>query len=115
MAITLASLVQDQAPAPGSEEAPPQGLFGGSFLVPMLLIVGIFYFVLIRPEKKKQKLREALLAGVKKGDRVMTSSGMFGTVAQVQEDVLTLQVADGVRVRFNRAAIQSILEDSEEA
>ena len=91
------------------EEPAPQGF--QSFLIPMLLILGIFYVVLILPERKKQKARQAMMDGMKKGDKVMTTSGMYGSVAQVQDDVVTLQVADGVRLRFNRAAIQSILGD----
>ena len=91
--------------------APQQG---GSatlvFMVQMVAIFAIFYFLLIRPERKKQKNREAMIKTMKKGDRVMTTSGMYGNVAQVQDDVVTLQVADGVRLRFNRAAIQAVLE-----
>jgi len=110
----LPGLPQAETQAPPKEGAKPApSPFGGGFLVPMLLIVGIFYFVLIRPEKRKQKDREALLQSIKKGDRVMTSSGMFGSVAQVQEDVITLQVADGVRIRFSRAAIQNVIDKDE--
>jgi preprotein translocase subunit YajC len=99
-------------PAGGPAEEAGGGL--GSFLVPMLLIIGIFYVVLILPERKKQKARDAMLKEMQKGDRVMTSSGIYGSVAQVQDDVVTLQVADGVRMRFNRAAIQTVLtEDGE--
>jgi len=97
----------------GDTKAPGNPL--GGFLVPMLLIFAIFYFVLIMPERKKQRARQALLGGVKKGDKVMTTSGLYGTVAQVQEDVVTLQVADGVRLRFSRQAIQNVLsEESKE-
>ena len=89
------------------------GLFGSdpmACLIPGLAIMAIFYFILIRPERKKQKQRAIMLGGMRKGDKVMTSSGIHGTVAQVQDDVVTVQVADGVRLRFSRAAIQQILE-----
>lgn len=109
---TIALQAEPAAPPAGTEKKP--GFLGGNFLVPMVLIVGIFYFILIRPEKRKQQERDRLLKGVKKGDKVMTTSGMHATVAAVQDDVVTLQVAEGVRVRFSRAAIQSIVESSSE-
>ena len=85
----------------------------GSFLIPMILIIGIFYVVLFLPERKKQKKRKEMLDAMKKGDRVMTSSGLYGNVAQIQDDVVVLQVADGVRLRFNRVAIQQVLTEDE--
>ncbi len=85
--------------------------FGGLW-VPLIGVIVIFYFVLIRPEKKKQKARESLLGGMKKGDKVMTTSGIYGTIAQIQDEVVTLQVADGVRMRFARGAVQNLLEPS---
>ena len=100
------------APAQNTAEESSGGL--GDLLVPMLLIIGIFYVIVILPERKKKKEREAMLKKMQKGDRVMTSSGIYGSIAQVQEEVVTLQVADGVRMRFNRASIQSILSDDEE-
>ena len=87
----------------------PGGL--GDFLLPMILIVGIFYVVLFLPERKKQKKRKEMLATMKKGDKVMTSSGLYASVAQVQDDVIVLQVADGVRLRFSRSAIQNVLTE----
>jgi len=94
------------------EEAPKEG-GGGSLLIPMALVMGIFYFVLIAPERKKQKKREAMLGSMKKGERVMTTSGMYGSVVQVKEDVVVLQVADNVRLRFSKAAVQTLLDREE--
>ena len=70
----------------------------------------IFYVVLIMPERKKQKQRQALLDTLAKGNKIMTSSGIYGTVVAIHDDVVTVQVADGVRMRFNRAAVQDILD-----
>jgi preprotein translocase subunit YajC len=81
-----------------------------SFL-PFVMIIVIFYFVMIGPERKQRKKREAMLAAVKKGDRVVTTGGMFATVAAVNEDSITLQAADDVRLRFSRAAIAQVIED----
>jgi preprotein translocase subunit YajC len=79
----------------------------------MVVIVGIFYFIVILPERKKQKQRNAMLSAMKKGDRVMTSGGIYGQVAIIQDDVVTLQVDEGVRMRFARAAIQNVLAPEE--
>jgi len=102
----LMPLLQEGAGQPASEKG------GGlSFFLPIVLIIGIFYVVLIMPERKKQKKKQAMIDGMKKGDKVMTSSGIYGSVAQIQEEVVVLQVSDGVRMRFNRAAIQTIITD----
>lgn len=110
--LILALLLQDQgAPAQPAQQQAPGGLL--NFMVPMILILGIFYLVLILPERKKQKQRKVMLDAMKKGDKVMTSGGMFGQVAAIQDDVVTLQVDEGVRIRFNRVAVQSVLSPEE--
>jgi preprotein translocase subunit YajC len=100
---------QEGAPAEGSEA--PSAPFGGGMLVPMVLIMVVFYFVLIGPERKQRKKREEMLKTLVKGDKVMTSGGMFASVAAVADDVVTLQIADGVRARFSRSSIQTVIRD----
>lgn len=98
----------------GGTQAPAQtgaGSFLNSPLVPLLLCIPVFWFLMIRPEQKARKARLAMLAAVKKGDKVMTSGGLYGQVVQVQDDVMTLQVAEGVRMRFARSAIQTVEAD----
>lgn len=109
--LPVLALLQE-TPAQTGEKAP--GTPGFSIL-PFLLIGLVFYFVLIGPERKNRKKREALLASLQKGDKVVTTSGMYGQIVQVQEDVVTLQVADGVRLRFSRAAIQTVHREGEAA
>lgn len=99
------------AAAPLQEGAPPPG--GGSMFVPLLLVGAIFYFLLIRPESKKRKQHEEFLRNLSKGDRVMTNAGILGTVAGIQDDIVTLQVAPNVRLRFVRAAIQGYSDPDE--
>ena len=70
-------------------------------LVPILLMFGIFYFVLILPERKKSKQRKSMLDAIKKGDRVMTTSGIIAKVVSVAEEEIRLEIADGVRVQFS--------------
>lgn len=101
---------------PGPPETGPGGLMQtlGGF-VPFLLIIAIFYFLMIAPERKQRKKRDAMLAAVKKGDKVVTTGGMFATVAAVNEDSITLQVSDDVRMRFSRAAVAQVLDNGSEA
>ncbi len=109
--LTLLTLfLQDETPAGDNGEGASSPF--GDLWVPLIGVIVIFYFVLIRPERRKQKARENLLGEMKKGDKVMTTSGIYGTIAQIQDDVVTLQVADGVRMRFARAAVQNLLEPS---
>ena len=98
------------------ETTPPQGPQSTllTSLMPLILIFAIFYFVMIRPEGKKRREREALLKTIKKGDKVMTTGGMYATVANVQEDIITLQAGDNVRMRFTRQAIQNLIQDDSE-
>ena len=106
-------LLQESAPAsaPATQQPPAGSLM--NLLVPMAVIIGIFYFIVILPERKKQKQRNAMLGGMKKGDKVMTSGGIYGQVAAIQDDVVTLQVDEGVRMRFARAAIQTVITQEE--
>lgn len=108
VANALLSFLQAAEGAPAG--AAPSSPFS-SMLWPLILILGIFWVVMIGPERKQRKKREEMLESLKKGDKVMLNSGLYAAVAQVQEDIVTLQVADGVRMRFNRSAVQAVLED----
>ncbi len=103
IALTLQEAPPDAAPAK------PESPFS-SLLFPLIVMGVLFYVIMLGPERKQRKKREEMLAALKKGDRVLTTSGMHGSVAMVTEDVVTLQVADGVRLRFTRSAIQSVVE-----
>ena len=91
------------------DAAPTGGLLSSPWF-PLIAIGLIFWFVVIGPERKQRALREKMLAGLKKGDKVLTTGGMYGSVAQVQENVVTVQISDGVRVRFARSAIQTLTD-----
>lgn len=88
-----------------------------SMWVPLALVFGIFYFLLIRPEKKRRAKTEQMLDALKKGDEVMTNSGIFGRVAQIHDDKITVEVAEGVRMKFARGAVQAVIgkDDSTES
>jgi preprotein translocase subunit YajC len=96
--------------APAKEES--TGMFGSPVM--MLVLMGAFFwFVLIGPERKRRKKQEALLSGLTKGDEVVTNAGIYGKVVQIQDQVVTLQVADGVRMRFSLQAVQGLSQQAE--
>ena len=92
--------------------APPQGGSGpGSLiiqLVPMILIFAIFFFLLIRPQQRDRKRREEMLAHLKKGDRIVTSGGLIGTIIGLNEQTVTIKIADTVRVECLRSAVTGL-------
>ena len=88
---------------------PSSGSEGGgtmvSFVLPMVFMVVIFYFLLIRPQQRKAKEHKALLDNLKRGDRVMTSGGLIGTIVNIDDQIVTLEVADKVRIDTARPYI----------
>ena len=78
-------------------------------LAPLLLIFGVFYFLLIRPQQKKAKEHRALLASLKRGDRVLTAGGIIATVVNVEDAELLVEIAKDVRVRVARSTISDVL------
>src|SRR5215470_19702754 len=94
-----------QAAAPAA--SPTGDLFG--MLVPIAMIFVVFYFLLLRPQQKKQKETRAMLDAVKRGDRVVTSGGIIGTVAKVDEREIVLEIADNVRVKALKAMIVDVV------
>jgi preprotein translocase subunit YajC len=85
-----------------------------SMLLPILGMLLIFYFLMIRPQQKRQKEVHKMLAGVKKGDRVLTASGLYGTVSGVKDDVVVLQIAENVKVEMLKSAVTGVVSSSAE-
>lgn len=83
-------------------------------LLPLILIFVVFYFLLILPQQKKQKQHQQLLNSLKKGDRVITSSGIYGTIANIKEHIVSLVIADGIKVDIERSHILSKVGSIEE-
>ncbi|MBI3070835.1 MAG: preprotein translocase subunit YajC [Deltaproteobacteria bacterium] len=77
----------------------------GNPLIMMGLMFVIFYFLLIRPQQKKQKEHQAMLASVRKGDEIVTQSGIYGRIAGLTDTIVTLEIADKVRVKMARGQI----------
>jgi preprotein translocase subunit YajC len=82
----------------------------GTPLVMLPAIVAIFYLLIMRPNQRQKAERERMLGALKKGDRVVTTSGMHGTVIQLGDHTVTLRVADQVKLEFDRAAIGRVVE-----
>jgi preprotein translocase subunit YajC len=93
--------------------APGGGAGGGDIntlmgFLPMVLILAVFYFLLIRPQQKKAKEHRDLLQNLKRGDAVITQGGLYGKIANLSDQVVTLEVADKVRVRVSRGSIAGL-------
>jgi preprotein translocase subunit YajC len=76
--------------------------------LPFIFVFAIFYFLLIAPMRKRQKALQAMIAELKKGDKVVTNGGLYGEVAAVQEDLVILKLADNIKVRVAKSAISGL-------
>lgn len=96
-----------------------QGAEGGvpgsimTFL-PFVLIIAVFYFLIIRPQNKKQKETQKMLDALKKGDKVVTIGGVHGTVSNVKEKTVIVKVDDNTKIEFTRSAIATVADASKE-
>ncbi len=88
--------------------ASPDASAGLLSLIPFLLIFVVFYFLLIRPQQTRQKKQREMIEALKKGDKVITSSGIWGTVTNLDKETATLQIADNTKIRMQRDHISSI-------
>ena len=94
----------------GTAYAQGQGAAGsGSWMsfVPIVLMIVIFYFLLIRPQQKKEKQRVAMINSLKNGDKIITASGIYGVVAGIKDDIITVKIASSTNVEISKSAIQA--------
>jgi len=91
--------------SPQAEGGNPMGMF-----VPMIIIFAIFYFMLIRPQQRKEKERRAMIDNVKTGDKVLFSGGIIGTITNTKENTVMIKIADGVKIEAARGAIHKIVD-----
>lgn len=98
------------APQPGQGgEAPSQGFFFGWIAI----MIAIFYVMIIRPQRRREKERQELMKNIKSGDRVLFSGGMIGIVANVKEKTFTIKIAEKTKVEVLRGAVTQVLDKSE--
>jgi len=77
-------------------------------LIPLILIMLIFWFLLIRPQQKRAKEHRGMVEGLKKGDKVMTNGGIYGSITDVKDDYLKVEIAEGVRIKIQRDAVAAL-------
>ena len=98
--------------------APSGGEGGGGSMISTLIMFGaifaIFYFMIIRPQQKRAKEREKMLSAVAKGDKIVTSGGIHGTVAGLDEKTVLIDVGNNVKIKMERSAIGSIGQPKDE-
>ena len=100
----------------GAGAAGGAGSILGSFLVPMVLVFGIMYLLIIRPQQKQMKAHKALIEGLRRGDQVVTAGGIVGKVAKVGEDnMIEVEIAEAVKVKVLRHTITTVLNKTEPA
>jgi len=95
-----------ETPAAGAPQQP--GL--GSMLVPFVAMFAVVYFLMIRPQQKKIKEQQDMLAGLKQGDEVITTSGILGKVSGITDKVVTIEVADDVRIKMLKSQVAQIVK-----
>ena len=84
----------------------------GSFFVPLIFIFIIMYFVMIRPQKKRQEQQQKLIGNLKTGDRVVTNAGIHGLISNVKETTVLVKVADTVKIEIDKSAITNVLKEA---
>jgi len=93
----------------------PAGGDGGATMfsfLPLVAIVAIFYFLILRPQKKRQQETQKMLSALRKGDRIVTIGGIHGIIQNVKESTVIVKVDENVKLEFNRAAISAIVSQA---
>ena len=93
--------------------AAPGGASGIASFVPLILIFVVFYFLLIRPQQRKAKEHQQFLGSLKKGERVVTNGGIHGRITGLTDVIVTLEIAEGIKIKVNRSSILTTAADAE--
>lgn len=109
--MNLADFLLLAAAAPAPDQPAPNALM--QFL-PLIFIFVIFYFLLIRPQQKKAKEHQKLVASIQTGDQIVTNAGIHGTITNVKDRTVLVRVADNVKIEFDRSAIVTVIRDGTE-
>jgi preprotein translocase subunit YajC len=109
MMLTIPFLIGMGTPPGGAQgQGSPFGM-----LMPMLFIFAIFYFMLIRPQQRKEKERRAMIENLKSGARIMFCGGLVGTITNVKDGMFVVKIADNVKIEVARGAVNRVLEKGE--
>ncbi|MGB2600509.1 MAG: preprotein translocase subunit YajC [Candidatus Omnitrophota bacterium] len=106
--LTLAFAQNAPVQAPQAQSNPLIGL------MPIALIFIVFYFLLIRPQKKNQQEHAKMIENLQKNDEVVTAGGMYGTIVNIQNDIITLRVDDNTRIKVQKSSISKLKKEKSE-
>ena len=98
----------------GGGSAPSGPLGGVVNFLPFVAIIAIFYFLIIRPQSKKQKETQKMLSALKKGDKIVTIGGVYGVINSVKDKTVIVKVDDNTKIEFSRSAISGIIDAASE-
>jgi preprotein translocase subunit YajC len=114
MSLNLIDMAYAMGPAPqaGAGQGGPAGLI--TSLVPLILIFVIFYFLLIRPQQKRAKEHKNMIDNLKKGDKIVTSGGIYGVIEAVGTNTITIKVAENTKVKIGKAYVAVLRAASDE-
>lgn len=108
MTVLLNAIMMYQVGGEASPQANPLGM-----LLPFVLIFAVFYFLIIRPQSKRQKDHKAMVGALQKGDQIITTGGLHGTIQAISDEseIVTVEIADKVRVKMSRGSISKVVEN----
>ena len=108
-----ATVATTEQPVQGAEaQQPQQGGLGG-MLIPMILLFGVFYFMMMRPQQRKEKERQKMSSELRAGKRVVFAGGLIGTIAEAKEQTFVIELCPGTQVEVARAAVSSVVEETQ--
>ncbi len=88
--------------------APAEGQSAWAGLIPLAMMLGVFYFLLIAPMRRRQRQQQEMIGALKTGDRVVTSGGIYGTIVGIKDDRLTLRIADQVKIEVAKSSVSGL-------
>lgn len=112
MFFNLIDIAYAMGPAPQGGQGGAGGLIGS--LIPLILIFVIFYFLLIRPQQKRAKEHKQMIENLKKGDKIVTSGGIYGIIESVGTNTITVKISENVKVKFGKAYVATLRAPADE-
>ena len=112
LAAAAAALAQEAAEEASASPAGCMGSGGITGLLPIVAMVAIFYFLIIRPQQKQTKRLAEMRSSLQKGDKVVTSGGIHGVITNLKNDVITVRIADAVKIDVDRNALTAVGEET---
>jgi preprotein translocase subunit YajC len=111
-ATPAATTTTQTSPAADAPKAPQQQNGFGMF-VPMLIIFALFYFMMIRPQQRKEKERRKMINELRAGAKIMFAGGLLGTISEAREKTFMVEIANGVKIEISRASVQDVVVEEQ--